>query len=140
MAYWLVKTEPETFSWDEQVKKGKAGEPWTGVRNHTAKLNLMKMKKGDRAFFYHSGAERRIVGTVEVIREHYPDPTDETGKFVAVDVKAIAAAPRPVTLADVRAQAGLADMALLRLSRLSVQPVTAREWSAVCKLAGLDPR
>ena len=137
MAYWLLKTEPETFSWDDQVKRGAKGEPWTGVRNHTAKQNLMKMKKGDRAFFYHSGDGREIVGIVEVMREHYPDPTDPTGKFVAVDVKAVAPPPQPVTLADIKAEARLKDMALVKFSRLSVQPVTAAEWTAVCRMGGL---
>jgi predicted RNA-binding protein with PUA-like domain len=137
MAYWLLKTEPETFSWDDQVKRGAKGEPWTGVRNHTAKQNLMKMKKGDRAFFYHSGDGREIVGIVEVMREHYPDPTDPTGKFVAVDVKAVAPLPQPVTLADIKAELRLKDMALVKFSRLSVQPVTAPEWTAVGRMGGL---
>jgi predicted RNA-binding protein with PUA-like domain len=137
MAYWLLKTEPETFSWDDQVKRGAKGEPWTGVRNHIAKQNLMKMKKGDRAFFYHSGDGREIVGIVEVMREHYPDPTDPTGKFVAVDVKAVAPLPQPVTLADIKAELRLKDMALVKFSRLSVQPVTAAEWTAVCRMGAL---
>ena len=89
MAYWLLKTEPETFSWDDQVKRGAKGEPWTGVRNFTARKHLKEMKKGDHAFFYHSGDERQIVGIVEVIRESYPDPTDPKGVFVAIDVKAV---------------------------------------------------
>ena len=137
MAYWLLKTEPETFSWDDQVKRGATGEPWTGVRNHTAKQNLMKMKKGERAFFYHSGEGREIVGIVAVIREHYPDPTDPTGKFVAVDVKAIKPLPQPVTLAGIKAEPRLKDMALVKFSRLSVQPVTAPEWALVCRMGGL---
>jgi predicted RNA-binding protein with PUA-like domain len=137
MAYWLVKTEPETFSWNDQAKKGAKGEPWTGVRNHTAKQNLMRMKKGDRAFFYHSGAEKSIVGIVEVIREHYPDPTDASGKFVAVDVKAIAPLSKPVTLTDVKGEARLSDMILLRQSRLSVQPVTPQEWRVISGMGGV---
>jgi predicted RNA-binding protein with PUA-like domain len=137
MTYWLLKTEPETFSWDDQVKRGAKGEPWTGVRNHTAKQNLMKMKKGDRAFFYHSGEDREIVGIVEVMREHYPDPTDPTGKFVAVDVKALKPLPKPVTLAEIKAEPRLKDMALVKFSRLSVQPVTAPEWAIVCRMGGL---
>jgi predicted RNA-binding protein with PUA-like domain len=137
MAYWLVKTEPETFSWDEQVKKGAKGEPWTGVRNFQAKSNLMKMKKGDRVFFYHSGESREIVGLVEVIREHYPDPTDTAKKFVAVDVKAIKPLPKPVTLAAIRAEPRLANMVLVKNSRLSVQPVSAQEWALVCRMGGI---
>jgi predicted RNA-binding protein with PUA-like domain len=137
MAYWLMKTEPETFSWADQVKRGAKGEPWTGVRNHTAKQNLMKMKTGDRAFFYHSGEGREIVGIVEVMREHYPDPTDPTAKFVAVDVKAVAPLPKPVTLAGIKAEPRLKDMALVKFSRLSVQPVTAPEWALVCRMGGL---
>jgi predicted RNA-binding protein with PUA-like domain len=137
MAYWLLKTEPETFSWADQVKRGAKGEPWSGVRNHTAKQNLMKMKKGERAFFYHSGDDREIVGIVEVIREHYPDSTDPTGKFVAVDVKAVAPLPQHVTLAAIKAEPRLKDMALVKFSRLSVQPVIAPEWELVCRMGGL---
>ncbi len=137
MAYWLMKSEPGTWSWDDQVKKGGKGEAWTGVRNHSAKQNLAAMEKGDRAFFYHSGEERRIVGIVEVIREHYPDPTDATGKFVAVDVKAFGPLAKPVTLADIGAEKALKDMALLKFSRLSVQPVEAQEWTFVCRMGGL---
>jgi predicted RNA-binding protein with PUA-like domain len=107
------------------------------VRNHTAKQNLMRMKKGDRAFFYHSGAEKSIVGIVEVIREHYPDPTDASGKFVAVDVKAIAPLSKPVTLTDVKGEARLSDMILLRQSRLSVQPVTPQEWRVISGMGGV---
>lgn len=134
MAYWLMKSEAGTWSWNDQVKKGARGEAWTGVRNHTAKQNLMKMKKGDHAFFYHSGDERCIVGILEVIGESYPDPTDRSGKFVAVDVKAVAPLQKPVTLADVKADKRLQDMALVKLSRLSVQPVTAQEWKIICGL------
>jgi predicted RNA-binding protein with PUA-like domain len=137
MAYWLVKTEPSTYSWDDQVKAGAKGEPWTGVRNHTAKQNLMKMKKGDRALFYHTGDEKRVVGVVEVIGDHYPDPTDETETFVAVDVKAVAAMPNPVTLAAIKAERTLKDMALVKYARLSVLPVTADEWKTVCAMGGL---
>ncbi len=137
MAYWLVKSEPDAFSWDQQVAKGAKGEPWTGVRNHTAKQNLMKMKKGDRAFFYHSNVGKEIVGIVEVIKEAYPDPTDAKGVFVCVDVKAVAPVPQPVTLETVKREKALADMALLKYSRLSVQPVTAAEWKHICKLGGV---
>jgi predicted RNA-binding protein with PUA-like domain len=137
MACWLVKSEPGTWSWDDQVKAGAKGEPWTGVRNHAAKLNLMTMKKGDRAFFYHSGDEKRILGIVEVAREAYPDPTARPGEpWVAVDVKAVAPFKRPVPLADIKAEPRLKDMALLKFSRLSVQPVTAAEGKLVARLGG----
>lgn len=136
MSYWLVKSEPDAWSWDEQVKAGAKGTAWTGVRNHTAKQNLMAMKKGDRAFFYHSNVGKEIVGVVEVAREHFPDPTDKRGMFVAVDMKAVAPMPKPVTLAAIREQPKLADMALVKQSRLSVQPVTAAEWKQVCAMGG----
>ena len=137
MAYWLVKSEPSAWSWDQQVKDGAKGTPWTGVRNHSAKLYLQKMKKGEKAFFYHSNEGKEIVGVVEIVRESYPDPTDATGKFVVVDVKAVAPLKIPVTLAQVKTEKKLADMALIKLSRLSVQPVTAEEWKTVCKLGGV---
>jgi predicted RNA-binding protein with PUA-like domain len=137
MAHWLLKTEPGTFSWDDQVKRDAKGEPWSGVRNHQAKLNLMKMKKGERAFFYHSGEGKEIVGIVEVIREHYPDPTDPSGKFVCVDVKAAAPLPKPVTLAAAKTEKRLADMILVNNTRLSVQPVSAEEWKIVCAMGGM---
>lgn len=140
MAHWLVKSEPEAWSWDQQVKSGAKGEAWTGVRNHTAKLNLMKMKKGDRAFFYHSGDGKEIVGIVEVVKEHYPDPTDATGKFVVVDFKAVQPVPEPVTLAAVKADPKLAAMSLVTSFRLSVQPVTEAEWKHVCKLGGVKEK
>jgi predicted RNA-binding protein with PUA-like domain len=137
MAYWLVKSEPDAWSWDEQVKAGAKGTAWTGVRNHTAKQNLMKMKRGDRAFFYHSGDGKEIVGIAEVTREHFADPTDETKKFFAVDLKSVAPMPKPVTLAAIRGEPRLADMALIKLSRLSVQPVTAAEWKLICQMGGV---
>jgi predicted RNA-binding protein with PUA-like domain len=137
MAYWLVKSEPDAWSWEQQVKKGAKGEVWSGVRNHTAKRNLMSMKKGDRAFFYHSNIGKEIVGIVEVIREHYPDPTDRSGKFVAVDVKALAPLPQPVSLAAIKAEPALKDMALLKYSRLSVQPVADAEWRTICRMGGM---
>ena len=137
MKYWLLKTEPETFSWEMQKKKGAKGEPWSGVRNHTAKLNLMAMKKGDLGFFYHSGAEKAVVGIVEVIGEYRPDPTDEKGVFGLVDVKAVKDLPRPVTLAEVKATPKLKNMSLVTSFRLSVQPVTADEWKLVCRMGGL---
>lgn len=138
MQYWLVKTEPSAWSWGDQIKAGSKGEPWTGVRNHTAKQNLAKMHKGDQAFFYHSVDEKSIVGLVEVIREAYPDPTAKPGEpWVVVDMKAIAPLPHPVTLADIKAEPRLKDMALVKLSRLSVQPVTAAEWTLVCRMGGI---
>jgi predicted RNA-binding protein with PUA-like domain len=137
MAYWLLKTESETFSWADQVKRGAKGEPWTGVRNFTARRHMNEMKKGDLAFFYHTGDERQVVGIVEVIREAYRDPTDEKGVFVAVDVKAVRPLPTPVTLAAIKAEPRLKDMALVKFSRLSVQPVTTPEWTLVCRMGGL---
>jgi predicted RNA-binding protein with PUA-like domain len=137
MAYWLVKSEPDSWSWDQQVAVGAKGTAWTGVRNFTAKANLEKMKKGDRAFFYHSNEGKEIVGIVEVSKEHYPDPTDKTGKFVVVDFKAVEPLKTPVTLAHVKGDKKLAEMALVKYSRLSVQPVTAEEWKHVCKLGGV---
>ncbi|MFL5090312.1 MAG: EVE domain-containing protein [Xanthobacteraceae bacterium] len=137
MAYWLLKTEPETFSWEHQVQRGVKGEPWTGVRNFRARSHLKAMRNGERAFFYHTGDEKRIVGIVEVIREAYRDPTDAEGKFVCVDVKAVEPVPNPVTLAAVRAEPRLKDMVLVHQPRLSVQPVTADEWGIVCAMGGL---
>lgn len=138
MAYWLMKSEPGSWSWDQQAKSGGKGEAWSGVRNHQAKANLMKMKKGDRAFFYHSGEDKAVIGTVEVLREHYPDPTAKKGEpWVVVDVKALAQAARPVTLAAIKAEPKLKAMVLVNNTRLSVQPVTATEWKLVCKMGGL---
>jgi predicted RNA-binding protein with PUA-like domain len=137
MAYWLMKTEPETFSWNDQVKRDVKGEPWTGVRNYTARRHLKAMKKGDKAFFYHTGDERQIVGVVEVIREAYPDPTDPTGAFVAVDVRASWPLRKAVTLTDVKSDPHLKDMALVKYSRLSVMPVTPQEWAVVCRMGGI---
>ncbi len=138
MAQWLLKTEPDTFSWDDQVARGGRGEPWTGVRNHAAKRNLQSMKIGERAFFYHSVHGKEIVGVVEVIREAYPDPTDPSGKFVCLDVKAVMPFPEPVTLVEIKAEPRLADMALVKYARLSVQPVTDEEWRIVCGMGGVD--
>ena len=138
MAYWLIKSEPDAWSWDQQVKAGAKGTAWTGVRNHTAKLNLMKMKKGDRAFFYHSNEGKNIVGIVEIAREHHPDPTADAGTpWVVVDIKALEPVPKPVSLEDIKKEPKLKDMALIKLSRLSVQPVTADEWKLVCKMGGV---
>ncbi|MFT9025369.1 EVE domain-containing protein [Acetobacter indonesiensis] len=134
MAFWLIKSEPDAFSWDEQVANGV--EPWTGVRNHQAKKNLAAMKNGDRAFFYHSNVQRAIVGVVEIVREAYPDPTAETGQWVCVDVKAIGPMPQPVTLAEIKQSAELEDLALVRQSRLSVCPVSADHWDILCRMGG----
>src|SRR5262249_9390335 len=137
MNYWLVKSEPSSWSWDQQVEKGAKGEAWTGVRNFTARQNLVNMKKGDKAFFYHSKEGKEIVGIAEVIKEAYPDPTDKTGKFVCVDIKADKPMPKPVTMVAIKADKKLAAMALVKYSRLSVQPVTSDELKPVCKTGGL---
>jgi predicted RNA-binding protein with PUA-like domain len=137
MAYWLVKTEPNSWSWDQQVKKGAKGEPWTGVRNFTAQQNLAKMKKGERVFFYHSNIGKEIVGIAKVIKEAYPDPTDATGTFMVVDIEAVEKLPKPVTLVAVKAEPRLSAMALVKYSRLSVQPVTDKEWQIVSEMGGL---
>ena len=134
MAHWLVKSEPDAFSLNQQVQNGT--EPWTGVRNALASNNLKAMKRGDRAFFYHSNDGREIVGVVEVAREAYPDPTDETGRWVCVDVKAVGPLPSPVTLAAIKADPEFADLALVRMSRLSVMPVSDAHWARLCKLGG----
>ena len=137
MAYWLLKSEPEEWSWDQQKKAGRKGAEWDGVRNFQARSNLRKMKKGDLGFFYHTGDERQVVGIVRVVKEAHPDSTDETGQWVAVDVAAVADLPRPVTLAEIKANPKLRDMVLARAPRLSVQPVSPQEWSMICKLGGL---
>lgn len=137
MRYWLFKSEPSSWSWAQQMKAGDKGTHWNGVRNHLAKQQMMAMKKGDRGFFYHSNEGKEIVGIVEVIKEYYPDPTDATGKFVMVDVKAVKPMPKAVTLADVKAELKLANMSLVTSMRLSVQPVTDKEWALVCTMGGV---
>ena len=137
MAYWLFKTEPDAWSWDDQVKKGAAGEEWTGVRNHTAKQNMDAMKKGDLGFFYHSVEEKSVVGIVRVIAEAHPDSKDTTGIWRCVDVEAVSPMPTPVSLAAVKAEPRLADSALVKFSRLSVQPVTEAEWQLICAMGGM---
>ncbi len=132
MSFWLIKSEPEVWSWAQQVAKGV--EPWTGVRNHLAAKHLKAMRIGDRAFFYHSNTGREIVGIVEIVREAYPDPTDESGKFVAVDVKAVEPLAKPVTLAALKSDSFFADFALIRQSRLSVMPVPLAQWDRICML------
>ncbi len=138
MAHWLVKSEPQEFSWDQQVKAGKRGAPWTGVRAHPAKLNLIKMAKGEKAFFYHTGEEKQIVGVVEIARTAYPDPTAEAdAPWVAVDTIACQPFKTPVTLKQIKSDPKLQDMALLRIGRLSVQPVSDEEWKHICRLGGI---
>jgi predicted RNA-binding protein with PUA-like domain len=135
-----MKSEPDVFSWSDLVKRGATGEPWNGVRNHTAKLNLMKMKRGERFFFYHSNIGKEIVGIGEIIREHYPDPTADAGSpWVVTDVIAKRPLAAPVTMAQVKTIPKLKEMALLKYSRLSVQPVAADEWKIVCKMGGVSP-
>ena len=137
MAKWLYKSEPSVWSWEQQVDAGRKGTHWNGVRNHVAKQNLMAMKAGEQGFFYHSNEGKAVVGIVEVIREYYPDHTDETGKFGMVDVRAVKALPEPVTLDAIKAEPRLKDMILVNNSRLSVQPVTEAEWRLICKMGGL---
>lgn len=137
MAYWLFKSEPNVWSWDQQVEAGETGTYWNGVRNHVAKKNLMAMKLGERGFFYHSNIGKAVVGIVEVIREYYPDHTDESGRFGMVDVKAIEPLSVPVTLEAIKAETALAQMMLVVNSRLSVQPVTDEEWALVRRMGGL---
>jgi predicted RNA-binding protein with PUA-like domain len=141
MAYWLLKTEPEEFSWDDQVKKGAKGETWSGVRNFTARRHLKEMKTGEKFFFYHTGNEKQVVGIGEVIKEAYADPTAAQGEpWVAVTTQAIEPLPKPVTLAAIKAEPKLKDMVLVKYSRLSVQPVTAEEWKLVSKMGGMPAR
>lgn len=137
MAHWLFKSEPSAWSFQKVADCGAKGTDWSGVRNHTAKLNMMAMKKGDLGFFYHSGAEKAVVGIVEVIGEYRPDPTDEKGLFGLVIVKGVKDIPRPVSLAECKANPKLKDMSLVTSFRLSVQPVTGPEWQEVCKMGGL---
>jgi predicted RNA-binding protein with PUA-like domain len=136
VAHWLLKSEPSSWSWDQQVAAGAKGTFWNGVRNHSAKLNLMAMKKGDKGFFYHSNEDKAVVGIVEIIKTYYPDHTDESGKFGMVDVEAVKALKKPVTLAQIKAEPRLKDMVLVNNSRLSVQPVTDEEWRVVLEMAG----
>ena len=137
MAYWLFKSEPGAWSWENQKAKGEAGEQWDGVRNYQARNFMRDMKVGDRGFFYHSVDEKRIVGIVEIIAEAHPDSTTDDERWECVDIKAVADMPQPVSLDQIKADERLADMVLVKNSRLSVQPVTAKEWKTVCKLGGL---
>ena len=135
MRYWLLKSEPSAYSWDQLVKDGRTN--WSGVRNFQAANNLKAMKTGDRAFFYHSNEGLDIVGIVEIVKDAYPDPSDKQGRFVMVDVRPLQPVKKPVTLAAIKAEPKLADLALVKQSRLSVVPVTAEEWRIICKMAGV---
>jgi predicted RNA-binding protein with PUA-like domain len=138
MRYWLMKSEPDAFSWDDLVAKGDAGEEWDGVRNYQARNNMREMALGDRAFFYHSQSDKAIVGICEVIALAHPDSKTDDPRWECVDVKAVAPLPRPVTLAACKAEERLSDMALIKTSRLSVQPVTEGEWQIICAMGGLE--
>ena len=137
MRYWLFKSEPNTWGWDDQVAKGEAGEEWDGVRNYQARNNMREMKLGDRGFFYHSLKEKAIVGIVEVIAEAHPDSTTDDPRWECVDIKAVQSMPIPVTLEMCKADERLKNMVLVNNSRLSVQPVTEQEWALICKMGGL---
>ncbi|MEL0105660.1 MAG: EVE domain-containing protein [Rhodospirillales bacterium] len=137
MKYWLVKSEPNAWSWEDHVKK--RIEPWDGVRNHQACNNMKEMKKGDKAFFYHSVNEKQVVGTLEVVKEYHPDPTDKTGKFGMVSFKALKPLETPVTLQQVKDDPRLEHLALVRQSRLSVMPIDAKSWKIICGLGGIKP-
>ena len=138
MARWLFKSEPAAWSWGDQLARGEAGEPWDGVRSHQAANNMRRMRVGERGFFYHSQTERAVVGVVEVIAEAAPDPTDDTGRWDCVTLRAVEPLPRPVTLAGIKARPELAAMALVRQSRLSVSEVTDEEWAAIAAMGGLE--
>ena len=133
MNYWLIKSEPNTWSWNDQVKEGKT--MWDGVRNYQARNNLMKMKKKDLCFFYHSVKEKQIIGIVEVVKEHYPDPTDQTGKFVVTDVKTKTKLDKPVTLEEIKNNSKLSKIMLIKQSRLSVMPLSKSEWNEIIKIS-----
>lgn len=137
MRYWLFKSEPSTWSWDDQVAKGAAGEEWDGVRNYQARNMMREMSVGDRGFFYHSQKEKAVVGTVEVIAEAHPDSTTDDPRWECVDIKALEPLPRPVSLEEIKATPELADMVLVQNSRLSVQPVSEAEFHVICGLGGL---
>ena len=138
--YWLLKSEPDTWSWEQQVARGQKGEPWSGVRNFQARNYLRAMKVGDRGFFYHSNIQRAIVGTVEIVRAAYPDHTAEAGDWSMVDVVALEALKTPVTLVMAKADPALEKMVLVNNTRLSVQPVTAQEWQRICQLGGVKAK
>ncbi len=139
MRYWLFKSEPATWSWEDQQARGEAGEEWDGVRNYQARNFMREMAVGDRGFFYHSQTEKAVVGIVEVIAEAHPDSTSDDSRWECVDIRAVAPVARAVTLDEIKAEPRLAEMALLRQSRLSVQPVREAEWRIVCEMAGVTP-
>lgn len=138
MNYWLFKSEPNTWGWDDQVKAGKKGDTWDGVRNHQAANNMKAMKVGDLGFFYHSVNEKQVVGIVEVCKEYYPDPSDPKGRFGMVDVRAIKPFKTPVTLADIKGDERLADLPLIKQSRLSVMPIPEDAWQIICAKGGVE--
>ena len=139
MRYWLFKSEPSTWSWEDQVAKGEDGEEWDGVRNYQARNMMREMKIGDRGFFYHSQKEKSVVGVVEVIAEAHPDSTTNDSRWECVDIKAVCPVKTPVSLEMIKADPRLSDMVLVKSSRLSVQPVTEAEWRTVCDMAGVTP-
>lgn len=138
MCYWLFKSEPDTWSWDDQLAKGDAGEEWNGVRNYQARNFMREMALGDRGFFYHSQTDKAVVGVVEVIALAHPDSTTDDPRWECVDIKAVKPVKTPVTLEQIKATPALAEMVLVKNSRLSVQPVTAQEWATVCAMAGIE--
>jgi predicted RNA-binding protein with PUA-like domain len=137
MAYWLLKSEPDCWSWDQQKREGGKGAEWDGVRNYQARKHMREMKKGDLGFFYETGNEKAVAGIVKIVAEAHPDSTDGSGEWECVDVAAVGKLPRPVTLAEVKSLPALKDMVLVKNSRLSVQPVSPKEWGMICRLAGL---
>ncbi len=139
MNHWLMKTEPGAWSWEDQVAAGKGGAEWDGVRNHQASNNMKAMRKGDRCFFYHSVNEKRIVGITRVVKEYYPDPSDASGRFGMVDVASLKAFETPVTLAEIKAEPRLAELALIKQSRLSVVPIPEDSWRLICEMGGVRP-
>lgn len=139
MAHWLFKSEADVWSWDQQKAAGDEGQAWDGVRNYLARNHMRSMQVGDRGFFYHSGDQKRIIGIVEVCAPAHPDPTDDSGTWECVDLRAVADVPRPVTLAEAKAEPRLKGMELVANSRLSVQPVSDEHWAVVCEMGGLNP-
>ena len=137
---WLLKSEPDVFSWDMQVERGAKGEPWTGVRNYLARNHMRTMRLGDLAFFYHSNIGKEVVGIIRVMALAHPDADDTTGTWECVDVEAVRPLPKPVSLADVKGNEALDKMSLVTCMRLSVQPVTVAEWAEVCRMGGLDTK
>jgi predicted RNA-binding protein with PUA-like domain len=138
MRYWLFKSEPSTWSWDDQVAKGDVGEEWDGVRNYQARNMMREMEVGDRGFFYHSQKEKAVVGIVEVIAEAHPDSTTDDKRWECVDIKAISPVPEPVSLEQIKAEPRLSEMVLVKNTRLSVQPVTNDEWATICNMGGVS--